>query len=70
MSGGPIPGRERTRIWRVRRAAGEVVVSVRVTADDLAMMIRRGVLTTAAAQDRRAVALAVERLLDDTARRR
>ena len=64
MNGGARSGRERTAIWRARRAAGEVVVSVRVSKRDVAALVRARLLPVAVASDRRAVAEAVEAVLD------
>lgn len=65
MSGaGPIPGRDRTRIWRARRDAGEAVVSVRVTNSDLAALLKARLLAPGRERERADVAAAVEAALD------
>lgn len=65
MSGaGPIPARERQRIYRARQAAGEVVVSVRVSKRDTAALVRARLLVPGRERERADVAAAVEAMLD------
>lgn len=69
MSGaGPISAKDRQRVYRARQRAGEVVVSVRALREDVAALVRRGFLHPAQVQDRAAVGLAIERLLDAVGR--
>lgn len=54
---------ERTRAWRQRAATGRVVALVETTEDDIDLLIQAGLLAPAKADDRGAIAEAVQALL-------